>query len=715
METFKVKKFTTFTFTLVFFIASFDLISQIDTVLQLPCPVGGISTTQLTGQLTTTSSIRKKPILLNGCNTSNKEYPFQSYWVRIPKDITLNIKNNSKTDVAIYNAYTDVLNTACSSLLWTIKENQILNINPETADRLVTVVIHAAIINDYPKFSLEFSHEVGIYDADCTVKFYKNCDRDTLSQPKNKTIFNEDFISLVQEEGSLTPPINNNYGNLVKSYKLHGEIIAQSEHLVLYGKLDDFPGFYKIEDLQDFELSCEFPGYPNDFNPESIYQYLKETVGDSVARMYQWPGFYKSGKICDQYYYSYQDQVLKNIDNISVKIIRAFTFLNWSSGETFKKSQNITILNDQPVKIERFETINTHVDNWSCVATLTLPIPKLTSNCMPNLNYLKLYVPPGISSERDEKQFKIAGIPKGKHRFYFVYDDGVNKPDTSVLNVNVYKYINQQFPLLKLPIFYIDSTLLQLNVSTFSNYITDFCTDYWLDVEEPITPCDSINDGIINLCCDMIAQPNENYYVKVTFKEYGIDSTDQIMLVDSFWISAKLDVRQQISKMECPENVLLDCQTLDYSPSITGYAKGKGVCSESDIFKFSDTTIPINATEKTVYRTFRFPDFGTSQQTCTQIIKLECTSSTNDSEKKVNLLALPNPFDDFLIIHSNGLEKEADIQFFDIKGRSMDTKIIYDNVNDQFQIDTHHWPKNAIYIYRIVTNGSILSGKVVKL
>jgi hypothetical protein len=213
----------------------------------------------------------------------------------------------------------------------------------------------------------------------------------------------------------------------------------------------------------------------------------------------------------------------------------------------------------------------------------------------------------------------------------------------------------------------------------------------------------------------MIAQPNENYYVKVIFKEYGIDSSDQIVLVDSFWISAWLDIRQQISKIECPERIVLDCETLDYSPSVTGYAKGIGVCSELNNFKFSDTNIPINDMETVIYRTFIFPDTGPIQKKCTQIINLTCTASISKTGIEQGLLVMPNPFDDLLIIHATEIDKDANIQFFDIKGRLMDNIVTYDNVNHQFQIDTDHWPKNAMFIYRIVTSGSIISGKVLKM
>lgn len=716
METLILRRLFTFILAFVFLLPSDVVVGQIDTVISMPCPVGGILTSELSGQLTPSSNTRKKPIMFNGCTPSSNTYPYQDYWVKVPNQTIVQVKNNSNTDIAIYRASTNVLEFTCGSLLAMIKANQTVEIETSSTEEVWTIVIHAALLNDFPDFSVEFSTEVGVLDFDCAVKYYKTCDEEALSQPKNVPIFNEDFDGLIVVEEDLKRPFQYNYGNLLKSYKLDGQVIAQSEHLVFYGTIDDFPTLDPLDDLEDFTISCLFPGYPNDFSPSLIYKYLKETLGDSIANKYQWPGKYSSLIICDQFYYSYIDQVINEISYGTPKVIkRTFTFKNFISLEVFQKIQNITIVYDQQtVEIQRFDTIHTSVDPWGCVATITLPLPKLTGNCGANYTFLKLIVPSGMNSLLADNQYIVLGIPKGIHQLYFVYDDGVTVSDTSIINVNVYKrFFNSS--ILKLPTFYVESLPYQISVADFDRYIDDHCSTYELTVEEPNTPCDSINDGIINICCDMLVQNSQFYNVKVTFKEYGLNSSDQIVVIDSFWEQTWIDIRQKINKIQCPTNVTFDCQTLDYSPSIAGNAKAIGVCGEVNILKFKDTVIPINGNGKKINRTFQYPESGTAQMTCTQVITLECTSATDESAVDQNLLVRPNPFDSQIYIDANGIDKNATIQFFDIKGRYIDANIFYNEGDQRFEILTSHWPHNAIYLYKIVTNGHILSGKVMKM
>ena len=712
METLLFKKLAVLFITFSFMLFTSDrLFGQVDTVLQLPCPVGNIKTTQISGKLTAESSTRHKPIIINDCKTSNNEYPYQVFYVRILDQPTLQIKNTSNVDVAIYSYSADqnLLVNPCNYLLWVIPQNQTLDIKNQLTDEIWTIVVHAANLGEYPSFTLDFSENIQLLANHCSVKYYSVCDKDTISEPDSKILFNPIFEDQVIVNDSIISHQNNRFNTLIKTYTINDRIVARSEHFVHKGKMVDFPNFYQFPDLADFSLSCAYKG---DLSPQSLYRHLKETIGDSLASIYQWPGMFDN-TICNQVYSTYKDEVNEaSGSSIPKTIIRTFKFENWLNGDTFKRTQKISIYYDQPVKVQQFDVLNLSTDPWSCQAMLALPTPILTSDCTPNIKYLKLYNKWGFLYQQENGKYPTLSLDKGTYQFYYIYDDGINKPNTSILNVNVIK--SQNSPYLQLPVYYIESNPYQISTLDFKDYVISNCNNYEVTVEEPVTPCDSINDGLINLCCEMIENPSNGYYAKVTFKEYGLDSSDQIVLLDSFWQTVLLDVRQQIFSIECPENVVLDCKTQDWGPTITGTAIGTGFCSSENIWKYSDHILPINNMDKIISRTFRFPNFGDAQHTCTQKITLECTSGTEEQNTELDIQVVPNPFDEQISIKLKNLEEDASIQFFDISGSHVYGVLFYDMTNNKIKVNTSHWPKNALYIYKLISKGRIFTGKIVK-
>ena len=118
--------------------------------------------------------------------------------------------------------------------------------------------------------------------------------------------------------------------------------------------------------------------------------------------------------------------------------------------------------------------------------------------------------------------------------------------------------------------------------------------------------------------------------------------------------------------------------------------------------------------DKIISRTFRFPNFGDAQHTCTQKITLECTSGTEEQNTELDIQVLPNPFDEQISIKLKNLEVAASIQFFDISGNHVYGELFYDMTNNKIKVNTSHWPKNALYIYKLISKGRIFTGKIVK-
>jgi hypothetical protein len=397
--------------------------------------------------------------------------------------------------------------------------------------------------------------------------------------------------------------------------------------------------------LLDIEVSCQQLGK---LDPEALQPYLTNKLGDSLTFLSNYPYILSKNSTCTNLFYTYNDQYIDypNV-NLPLTIIRTYQILHWENGELLTRTQKISVIPDQAVSIEKLKKINGYA--WNCNYQLDFPTPKLFSNCVPNINYLKLFDQDGKEYLKTDNKFGTTNLKIGQYKFYYIYDDYVNQPDTSILEVEVIKSNLFYDPYI---LYLEDNKPFQISEENFSNYITTHCFRYDKIklLEEPITACDSINDGIITLCCDMVRYPDQVNTYKMELRKLGLDSLDNIVVIDSTIVYPQIVVRQNITEIICPKDTILDCHTTDITPDYLGFPIAKGSCFDVQLENFSDNKIKVNDLKTIIYRSFKNITSNSDLPNCRQKIILECTTETSELSQEQTFHLMPNPVSELLTI-----------------------------------------------------------------
>lgn len=683
----------------LFTVLSQSVSAQMDTVLFNGCPYGGEKIIELTGNLTQNDDQRHKPIQLGYCMRSNRTYPFKIYWIKIIGNSPILISTIGDVDVSLYNAYSFQKDVTCNGILY-LTANESADIPAYYAGKIIAVVVHAAKLNDFPAFKIQFSKDVSLYSDACIVHY--DCFKDTYSTEKSPPIFSPDLendIVISKKEVSSTD--FQTLGILEKTYSIGDQVIAKTEHPIFNESLDNVP------ELLDINVSCT---YMDKLDPQALYEYLMSDFSDSLAFLSSYPYVIESNGKCKGSYLSYSDSIAPfPRSNFPYNVYRTYKFYQGNFESLVQRKQKITVTADQPVQIQRFEKMHDTENGWICVATFELPTPELYSECTPNRKFLKLYDETGKEYPYSQGSFGYAYLSRGEYKFYYIYDDLFNPPDTSILNVEIFRFN----PPTSYILLHIQEEPYQVTNKIFSTRYDTNCTTYdEIEIlEEPMTPCDSINDGNISICCALAQFPGETYYGRIKYKKFGLDSMDQISVVDSAEELIQFEFKQGFKGLECPADTTLDCNTIDIAPSYTGFANAIGTCTDIKVDNFIDHTIDISSLKSIVTRTFTYPKLGTEKFTCAQKIVLECTSGSKDLLANDHIKIYPNPALDVLNVEGTLDDEDVVVKITKLTGQKvLDSK--FDNTTKSINVSTI---PRGMYLFEISThNKTLQKGKFVK-
>jgi hypothetical protein len=637
MSNFILRISTQFLFCCVSIFCAFNLNGQNDSIIYNPCAVGGQKITQIADVFSSEDDVRHKPILISGvCTPSNRQYPYKVYWIKTNDLNELKITVEGDATVGVYRALEYDKNIACYGIS-IIMPNQSETLTIHEDEAFFAIVVHATQINQYDDFVIKFDQEVSLYYKDCFVVY--DCIKDAYEQETSLPIFAPEIKDDVKFDFTDKTLANSFQKFITKTYQVGDKVIGQSEHPVFYKSLDFLPA------LLDIEVSCQQLGK---LEPEALQPYLTNKLGDSLTFLSNYPYILSKNSPCTNLFYTYNDQYIDypNV-NLPLSIIRTYQILHWENGELLTRTQKISVIPDQAVSIEKLKKINGYA--WNCNYQLDFPTPKLFSNCVPNINYLKLFDQDGKEYLKTDNKFGTTNLNIGQYKFYYIYDDYVNQPDTSILEVEVIKSNLFYDPYI---LYLEDNKPFQISEENFSNYITTHCFRYDKIklLEEPITACDSLIDGTITLCCDMVQYPDKVTTCKIELKRLGLDSLDNIVVIDSTIVYPQIVVRQNITEIICPKDTILDCHTTDITPNYLGFPIVKGSCFDVQLENFSDNKIKVNDLKTIIYRSFKNITSNSDLPNCRQKIILECTTETSELSQEQTFHLMPNPVSELLTI-----------------------------------------------------------------
>lgn len=639
MSTFILRISTQFLFCCVSMFCAFNLNGQNDSFIYNPCAVGGKKINKITGHLSTDDAFRHKPIFINNiCTPSNNQYPYKVFWIKTSDINELKVSCEGNVTTNIYYSWQFDPDLPCYSIK-DINPNHEVNFSIFWQELLFAVVVHSEKLNTFPEFIIRFDQEVALYDENCFVAY--DCTMDTYNTELSVPIFSPEIKDSVNFDINVKTLDGNPQKFITKTYQIGDKVIGQSEHPAFYKSLDFLPA------LLDIEVSCQ---QLDQLEPETLQPYLTNKLGDSLTFLSNYPYILSKNSPCTNLTYTYKDEFIDQADiNSPLTIIRTYQMLDWETGELLTRKQKILVIYDQAVSIAKLQKVNASLLPWTCNFQLDFPTPELFSNCVPNINYLKLFDQDGKEYLKTDNKFGTTYLRLGQYKFYYIYDDNVHKPDTSILEVEVLKSNMIYDPY----ILYLENNKpTQISEENFPFIITDNCFQY--DeiklLEEPITACDSLNDGIITLCCDMVRYPDNVTAYKMELRKFGLDSLDNIIVIDSTIVYPHIVVRQSITEIICPKDTILDCHATDITPDYLGYPIAKGSCFNVQLENFSDNKIKVNDLKSIIYRTFKNITTNTDLKTCRQKIILECTSETNELNHDQTSHVHPNPVSETLTI-----------------------------------------------------------------
>lgn len=232
-----------------------------------------------------------------------------------------------------------------------------------------------------------------------------------------------------------------------------------------------------------------------------IYNYLKPTLGATVARTYAWPTI--NGQIVSE------DgpcnlAAAKTDTEVSVcgpscsnskKIIRTWTVLDWCANQTVNYVQIIKATDVKaPTVVAKDITVST--DPWGCAANIDFPAPTvLKDDCSSVVDY-RVEGPAGIQMvyQTSTKTWLGLNVPKGVHTFYYkAYDCcenlGIDTISVTVKDLTSPVAISKEFVVVSLTSGGNGQGIAKIYAASIDNGSHDGCTGVKLEIRRDSDSC----------------------------------------------------------------------------------------------------------------------------------------------------------------------------------------------------------------------------------
>ncbi|MBK8698855.1 MAG: hypothetical protein IPN29_04675 [Saprospiraceae bacterium] len=262
-------------------------------------------------------------------------------------------------------------------------------------------------------------------------------------------------------------------------------------------------------------------------SPQDIYNFLKPTLGDAVARTYAWPTIngvvIGSDGPCNLAAAKTDSELLAcgPLCSDSKKVIRTWTVLDWCEGTSVNFVQIIKATDNQaPTVVAKDITVST--DPWGCTANVTFPDPQiLHDNCSSIVSY-RIEGQPGqqIVFHQASNSWLALNVPKGDHQFYYKATDccdnvGIDTITVSVRDLTSPVAISKEFIVVSLTNSGDGKGTAKIYAASIDNGSHDGCTGVKLELRRDEDKCNVKGNATYNAdghSFDGSSDPNSNDY-----------------------------------------------------------------------------------------------------------------------------------------------------------------------------------------------------------
>jgi hypothetical protein len=401
--------------------------------------------------------------------------------------------------------------------------------------------------------------------------------------------------------------------------------------------------------------------------PQDIYNFLKPSLGATVARTYAWPTL--DGAIvsedgpCNLAAAKTDAEILAcgPLCTDSKKIIRTWTVLDWCANQSVSYVQIIKATdNKAPVVVAPDLTVS--VDPWGCNANITFPEPTvLKDDCSSAVTYT-VEGPAGVQMvyQTTLKRWLAINAPKGLHKFFYKASDccgnvGVDTVMVSVKDLSSPVAISKEFVVVSLTSGGNGKGIAKVYAPSIDNGSHDGCTDIKLEIRRDTDNCnvqgndtynadghsfdgssdpnspnyDPDNGAYVKFCCaDLTGIENGVPFGKVKVWLRVWDDGD----MDGYFGSAGDNYNETWSYVRvedklaptlvCPKDITLECDQ-DYKDlNLTGKAQAAFTCAFGEV-EYTDSPSLNSCGTGTVRRKWSVK--GYPSVSCTQVIVIKPT------------------------------------------------------------------------------------------
>lgn len=366
-----------------------------------------------------------------------------------------------------------------------------------------------------------------------------------------------------------------------------------------------------------------------------IFNYLKPTLGEALARKYAWPTI--NGAIisndgpCNLAAAKTDTEILACGQTCldSRKVIRTWTVLDWCSGESINFVQIIKATdNKAPTVIAKDLTVST--DPWGCTANVSFPDPTtLHDNCSSSVEYRIEGGPLGtqIVYHQASHSWIALNVPKGDHQFYYKAVDccdntGIDTITVSVRDLTSPVAISKEFVVVSLTNGGDGKGIAKIYAASIDNGSHDGCTAVKLEIRRDVDSCgftgnatynadghsfdgssdpnspnyDPDNGAFVKFCCkDLTGVENGVPFgnVKIWLRVWDDGDMNGIYGTagDNYnetWSYVRVEDKLAPT-LYCPKDITLECDQDYKNLDVTGRATSFYTCAAGEV-EYSDNT-----------------------------------------------------------------------------------------------------------------------------